>query len=215
MTHQRWTVAMSTLAGVALVATASVGAGTTWASLQTEHRRQATEDLKQRRTDADARAAAAEKEQVEVRLAFDPNVATATSTLTERLRTQACDQARAMVKVGKSAPVGPSLAVSVLDSATEEFPSLAGLPGWEAKVDLAAVDQRIRECTTTARAKKAAAPRKVPGPVEQTSAADDWATIESNGAEGTVSVYDPDHTIRNGGSDPDRCIHNGKQYCSD
>lgn len=217
MSYRQWTVALAPLAGIALVAAASVGAGTAWASAQAGNQRRAAAELNERRADADARAAAAELEMTQVRLAFDPEVATATATLTERLRNQACDQARAMVKLGKGVPSGASLARPVLDAAPGEFPALADLPGWEAKVDLAAVDRKGQECAGAARAarRKAAAPKTTAAAARSRDAEDDWVTIESNGPTGEERVYDPDHTIRNGGSDPDRCIHNGKQYCSD
>lgn len=218
MSYRHWTVALSTLAGIAFVTAASVGAGTAWASIQADHQRQEAADLNQRRTDADARAAASVGEWTEVRLAFDPDVASAAATLTERLGSQACDQARALVAAGKAVPAGSDLAQPVLVDAPQEFPALADLPGWEAKVDLAAVDRQAQQCADAARArkKKAAAARKAAAsPAEQQPEADGWVTIESNGPTGKERVYDPDGTIRNGGSDPDRCIHDGKQYCSD
>lgn len=216
MTHRTWTVALSTLAGITFVAAASVGAGTAWASVQAGNQRRAAAELNERRTDADARAATSVQETVQVRLAFDPEVASATATLTERLRSRACDEARALVNAGKDVAPGSALAQPVLDAAPGEFPALADLPGWEAKVDLATVEQRRQECADTARAKKKAAARKVAVAAEENRTdADDWVTIDSNGPTGKERVYDPDDTIRNGGSDPDRCIHDGKQYCSD
>lgn len=222
MTYQRWTVALSTLVGIALVAAGAVGAGTAWASAQAVNQRRAAAEMNERKADADAQAAAAEREMTAVRLAFDPDVAAATATLTDRLEAAACDQAKAMVRAGKAVPAGSALARPALDAAADEFPALAEVPGWEAKVDLAAVDQRAEQCAAAAtRAKKQTAARKATAAAAtaagtaQEQADDDWVTIESNSPEGKERVYDPDHTIRNGGSDPDRCIHDGKQYCSD
>lgn len=141
-----------------------------------------------------------------VRLDMDATVTGPIGVLNAEGAEKACAAATKDAAAGDVEQVRAALAAD----APVRFPVLNEVPSWQSRLDTATWAARSEECAGQARA-KAAADRK-----RRQEADDKWACLPSNAEDGACSrVYDPDHKLRNGGSDSSQCIHNGKQYCWD
>lgn len=180
---------------------------------------QLSADLDAARSESQARGAVVEElrnQVVQLRIAYDPVVVEAIGFVQSQVGDTACTQATEAHSAGTAAPVATAVSAVVVPAAAAQRPVLAEVPGWEAKVDVAAVEQRIATCITEADQAAKAAAAKAKAAKEAASTM--WCPLENRRVpksydrvcteEEALADYDFETTCYQS-SDPEACFRNG------
>lgn len=118
-------------------------------------------DLESARTDLQARLASAAtntkvvaQDRIALRLEYDPTVTAAVAGVTTTAADTACTQATDATKAGQDPPSVDAAVQQSTMGAVATYPVLSEVPGWQTRVDTAAIATKASECKRTAEAAK-------------------------------------------------------------
>lgn len=214
--YRVWTIVLAV--AVAVVAAGACVLAWQW-SRATSEVDQLTSDLDAARLDAEARDATIgdlQHQVVQLRMTGDPVVVEAIAFVQTQVSDTACTQATDAFNAGTPAPAGSAVSAAVVQGAAAQRAVLAEVPGWEARLDPAAVDQRIAQCTEAADKAKQAEAAKAKAAKEAASTM--WCPLEGRRVPKSyrgvcteaqaMAEYEVE-TICYQSSDPEACFRRG------